>query len=142
MMIACISPADRFFEESISTLNYATRAANISNIPVKNVDPKIRIINELKHKVRMLQIELKNANEHISYLTNMTGENLKTFGLQLMKVEDDIIDLGDGRKIKLDPFVSLEKQEALASQYLSNFTLSPESSKYNSQARPEAGKAK
>lgn len=47
-MIACISPSDRFFDESISTLNYATRAANISNQPVKNIDPKIRIINELK----------------------------------------------------------------------------------------------
>ncbi len=57
----------------------------------------------------MLQIELKSANEHIAYLTNMTGEKLKTFGITLMKVEDDIIDLGDGRKIKLDPFVSLEK---------------------------------
>jgi hypothetical protein len=47
-MIACISPSDKFLEESISTLNYATRAANISNQPVKNIDPKIRIINELK----------------------------------------------------------------------------------------------
>ena len=44
----------------------------------------------------MLQIELKNANEHITYLTNMTGEKLKTFGISLMKVEDDVIDLGDG----------------------------------------------
>ena len=68
-MIACISPSDRYFEESISTLNYASRAANISNIPVKNVDLKIRIINELKHKIRLLQIELKNANEHIGFLT-------------------------------------------------------------------------
>ena len=96
MMIACISPSDRYYEESISTLNYASRAANISNIPVKNVDPKIRIINELKHKIRLLQIELKNANEHIGFLTQMTGEKLRTFGIQLMKVEDDMIDLGDG----------------------------------------------
>ena len=44
----------------------------------------------------MLQIELKNANDHIAYLTTQTGEKLKTFGLQLMKVEEDIIDLGDG----------------------------------------------
>lgn len=48
LMIACISPSDRFYEESVSTLNYATRAANISNQPVKNIDPKIRIINDLK----------------------------------------------------------------------------------------------
>lgn len=44
----------------------------------------------------MLQIELKNANDHIAYLTNLTGEQPRAFGLQLMKVEDDYIDLGDG----------------------------------------------
>lgn len=49
----------------------------------------------------MLQIELKNANDHISFLTNLTGEKLKTFGLTLMKVEDDYIDLGDGNKIRV-----------------------------------------
>ena len=58
LMIACISPADRFYEESISTLNYATRAANISNQPVKNVDPKIRIINELKVRSTIMIIEI------------------------------------------------------------------------------------
>ena len=47
----------------------------------------------------MLQIELKNANEHISFLTNLTGESLKTFGLTLMKVEENYIDLGDGQRI-------------------------------------------
>lgn len=31
LMIACISPAEKYLPESISTLNYATRAANICN---------------------------------------------------------------------------------------------------------------
>ena len=55
----------------------------------------------------MLQIELKNANEHIAYLTNLTGEKLKTFGMTLMKVEDDFIDLGDGNRIKVSYIRSL-----------------------------------
>ncbi len=29
LMIACIAPSDRFLEENVSTLNYATRASNI-----------------------------------------------------------------------------------------------------------------
>jgi kinesin family protein 4/21/27 len=33
LMIACISPAEKYLPESISTLNYATRAANICNQP-------------------------------------------------------------------------------------------------------------
>ncbi len=43
----------------------------------------------------MLQNELKNANDHIGFLTSMTGEAPKMFGLHLMKVEQDF-DLGDG----------------------------------------------
>jgi hypothetical protein len=54
----------------------------------------------------MLQIELKNANDHIAYLTNLTGEKLKTFGMTLMKVEEDFIDLGDGNKIKVSCIVT------------------------------------
>lgn len=46
-------------------------------------------------------MELKNANDHIGYLTNMTNEKPKYFGINLMKVEDDFIDMGDGRKIKV-----------------------------------------
>jgi kinesin family protein 4/21/27 len=54
LMIACVSPSDHYLEESVSTLNYATRAGDISNVPEKNIDPKIKIINDLKNKIRML----------------------------------------------------------------------------------------
>lgn len=50
-MIACLSPSDSYIDENISTLNYATKASFISNEPVKNEDPKIRLINELKQKI-------------------------------------------------------------------------------------------
>ena len=50
-MIACLSPSDFYIEENISTLNYATKASFISNEPIKNEDPKIKLINELKSKV-------------------------------------------------------------------------------------------
>jgi len=38
-MIACLSPSDKFIEENLSTLNYASKAALISNLPTKNNDP-------------------------------------------------------------------------------------------------------
>jgi kinesin family protein 4/21/27 len=57
-MIACLSPSDAYIEENISTLNYATKASFIANEPVKNEDPKIKLINELKQKVISLQREL------------------------------------------------------------------------------------
>ncbi len=57
-MIACLSPSDLFVEENISTLTYATKASFISNEPIKNEDPKMKLINELKSKVVSLQREL------------------------------------------------------------------------------------
>ena len=40
LMIACTSPADSNFEESLNTLNYANRARNIQNKAVVNRDSK------------------------------------------------------------------------------------------------------
>lgn len=68
-MMACLSPSDRFIEENISTLNYAAKASLISNIPMKNVDPQILQINEFKQKNTGLERELRQANDHIQYLT-------------------------------------------------------------------------
>ena len=39
-MIACISPSDTNFEETLSTLRYADRAKRIKNQPKVNEDPK------------------------------------------------------------------------------------------------------
>ncbi|EKX30876.1 hypothetical protein GUITHDRAFT_83606, partial [Guillardia theta CCMP2712] len=36
VMIACISPADSSFEETLNTLKYANRARNIKNVPIIN----------------------------------------------------------------------------------------------------------
>jgi kinesin family protein 12 len=33
-MIACVSPSEAYIEETISTLNYATRTMNIKNKPI------------------------------------------------------------------------------------------------------------
>ena len=46
--IACLSPADFHIIENISTLNYAKKAAFISNKPVVNNDPKSIMINKMK----------------------------------------------------------------------------------------------
>jgi kinesin family protein 4/21/27 len=43
-----LSPADFHIEENISTLNYATKAAYISNKPIVNEDPRTLAINKLK----------------------------------------------------------------------------------------------
>lgn len=71
LMIACISPVDDYFEENLSTLEYATKAGCISNEPVKNVDPKSKVIKDLKRTVKRLRKELKVADKHIELLTEV-----------------------------------------------------------------------
>ena len=48
LMISALSPSDNFIEENITTLNYASKAAYISNMPIKNQDPKVKLIFELR----------------------------------------------------------------------------------------------
>lgn len=49
-------------EENLSTLTYASKASYISNKPIKNEDPKLRQIEELKLRVAHLTEELYKAN--------------------------------------------------------------------------------
>ena len=44
------------------TLTYAAKAAMIKNKPVKNDDPKTRLIQQLKGQVKSLTLELVRAN--------------------------------------------------------------------------------
>ena len=69
-MVACLSPSDAFSDENISTLNYAMKASFIANEPIQNVDPKIRLINELRQKVSSLEKQLSQANRHIEMLSD------------------------------------------------------------------------
>jgi hypothetical protein len=55
LMIACLSPSNNFIEENISTLNYATKASFIQNIPTQNEDPKMKMVTDLKEKCRRLE---------------------------------------------------------------------------------------
>ena len=39
LMVACVSPAESNFEESLNSLKYASRARRIKNKPIVNRDP-------------------------------------------------------------------------------------------------------
>ncbi|CAG9319441.1 unnamed protein product [Blepharisma stoltei] len=71
VMIACIAPIDDYFDENVSTLLYATKAGNIANEPIKNLDPKTKVIKELKKELKKAKEELSQANKHIVILTEL-----------------------------------------------------------------------
>lgn len=58
LMIACISPSDRDFMETLNTLKYANRARNIKNRVQINQDQSSRTISSLRREIAALQLEL------------------------------------------------------------------------------------
>ncbi|XP_075348229.1 kinesin-like protein KIF21A isoform X8 [Mycteria americana] len=58
LMIACVSPSDRDFMETLNTLKYANRARNIKNKVMVNQDRASQQINALRSEITRLQMEL------------------------------------------------------------------------------------
>ena len=63
VMIAAISPADYNYEETLSTLRYASRAKDIKNKPIVNEDPKDALLKEYELEIRKLKEMLENMNK-------------------------------------------------------------------------------
>ncbi len=59
VMIAAVSPADRNFDETLNTLQYANRAKNIQNTSKKNETNLARVIKELKQQIEELTLQLQ-----------------------------------------------------------------------------------
>ncbi|KAG9352881.1 hypothetical protein JZ751_017457 [Albula glossodonta] len=55
LMVACLSPADNNYEESLSTLRYANRAKSIQNRPRINEDPKDALLREYQEEIKQLR---------------------------------------------------------------------------------------
>lgn len=74
-MIACASPSDIDFVETLNTLNYANRAKNIKNKVVANQDKSSKLISELRAKILALETEL-NEYKQGKRLINTDGEEI------------------------------------------------------------------
>ena len=55
VMIAALSPADYNFDETLSTLRYASRAKNIQNKPTVNEDPKDALLKQYEDEITQLK---------------------------------------------------------------------------------------
>ncbi|KAL0605210.1 Kinesin-like protein KIF17 [Plecturocebus cupreus] len=55
LMVACLSPADNNYDETLSTLRYANRAKNIRNKPRINEDPKDALLCEYQEEIKKLK---------------------------------------------------------------------------------------
>ena len=82
-----------YIEENINTLQYASKASYISNKPIKNEDPKMRLIEELKKENKLLNEELAQANETIQFLSQLNPKvvqsNLKNVRMPGMQGNEE-----------------------------------------------------
>ena len=63
MMVACVSPADNNYDETLSTLRYANRAKNIQNKPKINEDPKDALLRQYQDEIKKLKVCLLNKKD-------------------------------------------------------------------------------
>ena len=59
VMIAAISPSDFNYDETLSTLRYASRAKSIKNKPRINEDPKDALLKQYEEEIKALKALLE-----------------------------------------------------------------------------------
>lgn len=69
LMIACISSLEEYADETLSTLNYATRTMNIKNKPIIQMDAKEQIKFNLKREVQLLRLQNNFLRQELAKLT-------------------------------------------------------------------------
>ena len=57
-VIACVSPAESNYDESLNSIKYASRARNIKNKAVVNRDPNSLLIDSLRQQITQCKSEI------------------------------------------------------------------------------------
>lgn len=103
LMIACVSPANYNYAETLNTLRYASRAKRIRTKPVIMMDPREALILSLKRDINALTME----NEHLKAALNLHHSNT-------VKAADENVAPAEAVEIPMDhggtiPKVDLER---------------------------------
>uniref|UniRef100_A0A667YXA4 Kinesin family member 21A n=1 Tax=Myripristis murdjan TaxID=586833 RepID=A0A667YXA4_9TELE len=124
VMIACISPSDRDFMETLNTLKYANRARNIKNKVVVNQDKASQQISALRTEIARLQMELMEyktgkrmvGEDGIESFSDMFHENsmLQTENSNLRVRVKAMQETIDAQRARLTQLLSEQASQALA----------------------------
>ena len=86
LMVACISPGENNYEETLSTLRYAKRAKSIKNKPKINEDPKDTIIKRYHDEIEQLKrIIAKEIPVPSQLIAELKGNVLSFFFFSFLK---------------------------------------------------------
>ncbi|XP_077374745.1 kinesin-like protein kif7 isoform X2 [Festucalex cinctus] len=75
LMIACISPSSSDFDESLNTLNYATRARNIQNRATVNCKREPDRVEGLEQQIKALRRALENRHRSVTRIISHADPN-------------------------------------------------------------------
>ena len=75
VMIATLGPASYNYDETLSSLLYATRARDIKNAPKINEDPKDALLGQLREKINLLKKQLEEQNSQSTGGGILVGNN-------------------------------------------------------------------
>uniref|UniRef100_A0A8B9JWI3 Kinesin-like protein KIF21A n=1 Tax=Astyanax mexicanus TaxID=7994 RepID=A0A8B9JWI3_ASTMX len=124
MMIACISPSDRDFMETLNTLKYANRARNIKNKVVVNQDRASQQISALRTEIARLQMELMEyrtgkrmiGEDGLESINDMVHENsmLQTENNNLRVRVKAMQETIDAQRARLTQLLSDQANQVLA----------------------------
>ncbi|RVE71276.1 hypothetical protein OJAV_G00050210 [Oryzias javanicus] len=124
VMIACISPSDRDFMETLNTLKYANRARNIKNKVMVNQDKASQQISALRTEIARLQMELMEyktgkrmiGEDGVESFSDMFHENsmLQTENGNLRVRVKAMQETIDAQRARLTQLLSDQANQALA----------------------------
>ncbi|KAI4872174.1 hypothetical protein NFI96_031009, partial [Prochilodus magdalenae] len=124
VMIACISPSDRDFMETLNTLKYANRARNIKNKVMVNQDKASQQISALRTEIARLQMELMEyrtgkrmvGEDGLESINDMYHENsmLQTENNNLRVRVKAMQETIDAQRARLTQLLSDQANQALA----------------------------
>jgi hypothetical protein len=98
VMIAAISPADYNYDETLSTLRYASRAKQIKNKPIVNEDPKDTLLKEYADEIRKLKEALQKKEVGAPRRKGAPAEKTNSTGIGQGMI--DIADLQNFERLR------------------------------------------
>ncbi|XP_047431510.1 kinesin-like protein KIF21A isoform X2 [Mugil cephalus] len=124
VMIACISPSDQDFMETLNTLKYANRARNIKNKVMVNQDKASQQISALRTEIARLQMELMEyktgkrmvGEDGMEGINDLVHENsmLQTENNNLRVRVKAMQETIDAQRVRLTNILSDQANQALA----------------------------
>ncbi|XP_070206132.1 kinesin-like protein KIF17 [Littorina saxatilis] len=85
LMIACITPSSSNITETMNTLRYASRAKKIKSKPTVKMDPREKLIMNLKREIKVLRTENHYLRQQLDFPAKPKGQLQKENDEKFMK---------------------------------------------------------